>query len=181
MVRQICVACLLACAWLAASPGRPDWLGRLLLADEGPPPITLVLEMVAACLSQGSSISGSLAQTGRALSCDYGDDLVRVAGVLDSGGGWSMAWARVCTGPVYGQDMALLKGCLEPSWKTGTSAGTRIKAETARLDVEGRRGLQQASARLSVQILLPTGLCILPAFIVIGVIPCIASFAGFLT
>ena len=36
----------------------------------------------------------------------------------------------------------------------------------------------RATATITVRLLVPTGLCILPAFVLIGVIPCIAAFAG---
>ena len=43
---------------------------------------------------------------------------------------------------------------------------------------KARSRLDQETARLSILILMPTGICILPAFVLIGVIPCIAAFAG---
>ena len=36
--------------------------------------------------------------------------------------------------------------------------------------------MERAAARLSVRLLMPTGLCFLPAFVIVGVLPAIASF-----
>ena len=36
--------------------------------------------------------------------------------------------------------------------------------------------IERNAAKLSVKLLMPTGLCFLPAFVLVGVIPAIASF-----
>ena len=39
-----------------------------------------------------------------------------------------------------------------------------------------RSRIEQSAAKLSIRLLLPTGLCMLPAFVAIGVIPAVMSF-----
>lgn len=76
------------------------------------------------------------------------------------------------------QYYARLADALEPSWRHGVSPILRIEAVIEQLDRDDRRGIEDAGARLSVRILLPVGLCFLPSFIMIGVIPCLAAFAS---
>lgn len=70
----------------------------------------------------------------------------------------------------------LLRDTLEPSWRRGVSPILRLEAAVEQFDTDERSRIEMGTARLSVRLLLPTGLCVLPAFIVIGVIPCVASF-----
>ncbi|MFT8704929.1 hypothetical protein [Bifidobacterium aquikefiricola] len=73
---------------------------------------------------------------------------------------------------------ARLAEALEPSWRHGVSPILRIEAVIEQLDRDDKRGIEDAGARLAVRILLPVGLCFLPSFIMIGVIPCLAAFAS---
>ena len=44
---------------------------------------------------------------------------------------------------------------------------------------EGERtAIEQESASLSVKLLLPTGLCMLPAFVFLGILPSVMAFVG---
>lgn len=45
--------------------------------------------------------------------------------------------------------------------------------------MEGERtAIEQESASLSVKLLLPTGLCMLPAFVFLGILPSVMAFVG---
>ena len=74
--------------------------------------------------------------------------------------------------------LAALRRALEPSWKEGSAPLGRLEslAQSALADQEV--GIELEASKLGVRLLLPTGLCFLPAFILLGVIPCIAAFAG---
>ncbi|BDR55350.1 membrane protein [Bombiscardovia apis] len=140
--------------------------------------LTLLLEMVAVCVRQGASIPRALDQIGAACSSDISAPLSQVARLLNQGSDWYSAWSQACSHERYGGQLKAVRDCLEPSWRHGISPLGRIETTIEQLDQGQRRSLNEASARLTVKILLPTGLCILPAFIVIGVVPCIAAFAG---
>lgn len=140
--------------------------------------LTLVLEMMAVSLRQGASIPQALAGVGRTLGGTYAEVLIRVARLLGDGNDWYLAWSQAKRHPLLGKSMAVLSGCLESSWRHGTSPLNRVETTVEQLERQARSGLDQETARLSIRMLVPTGLCILPAFVLIGVIPCIAAFAG---
>lgn len=142
------------------------------------PPLTLVLEMVAVSLRQGASIPFALEGVGRTLGGAYAETMIRVARLLVEGNDWYFSWAQAMRHPWIGEAMTVLSGCLESSWLHGTSPLNRMDTTIDQVERKVRSRLDQETARLSIRILMPTGLCILPAFVLIGVIPCIAAFAG---
>ncbi|MCH9276763.1 hypothetical protein JS533_010845, partial [Bifidobacterium amazonense] len=70
----------------------------------------------------------------------------------------------------------VLEDALEPAWRRGASPVMRLEAAIDQLDSDERSRIEESAGRLSVRLLLPTGLCFLPSFIIVGVIPAIASF-----
>ena len=54
--------------------------------------------------------------------------------------------------------------------------GVRLESAIEQLDRDERAAIERNAAKLSVKLLMPTGLCFLPAFVLVGVIPAIASF-----
>ena len=52
----------------------------------------------------------------------------------------------------------------------------RLETAIEQLDWDERSRIEQSAAKLSIRLLLPTGLCMLPAFVAIGVIPAVMSF-----
>lgn len=72
----------------------------------------------------------------------------------------------------------LIANCLEAAWHHGASPMAQLRLAVAEHERAERSAIEQSAARLSIQLLSPTGLCFLPAFILIGIIPAIASFAA---
>ena len=62
------------------------------------------------------------------------------------------------------------------SWSSGSSPVNRLATAIEQLDWDERSRIEQSAAKLSIRLLLPTGLCMLPAFVAIGVIPAVMSF-----
>jgi len=57
----------------------------------------------------------------------------------------------------------------------GVPAAELLRAEAERQRYEARAAGQAGAQRLGVQLLLPLGLCVLPAFVLVGVVPLIVS------
>ena len=49
--------------------------------------------------------------------------------------------------------------------------GVRLESAIEQLDRDERAAIERNAAKLSVKLLMPTGLCFLPAFVLVGVIP----------
>lgn len=81
-------------------------------------------------------------------------------------------------GSTIERNAMLIADCLEDAWVHGSSPMERLRLAVEECESTERSAIEQAAARLSVQLLAPTGLCFLPSFILIGIIPAIASFAA---
>lgn len=143
--------------------------------DRGAPSATLLLEMMAVAIRQGASIPRALEAVGSAWGGPCGDLMARTAVFLHRGAGWSNAWALACGDARFGPVMTLLADTLEPSYRHGSSPLPRIEAAVEQIDKDSRRRIEEAAAKLGVRMLVPTGLCFLPSFILIGIVPAIAS------
>lgn len=70
-----------------------------------------------------------------------------------------------------------LQQALEPMWTYGAEGVERLSALADELVEEESSNIRTAASSLTVRLLLPLGLCFLPMFIVLAVVPIIASFA----
>ena len=135
-------------------------------------PIGVVLELVVSVLQTGASIPRALIAVGIALPGREGSLLKRAGRQLELGAPWANAWRD------SGQELELLCEGLRQAWEAGTSptASLRTAGETARRkQMESSR---LAAARLAVRLVLPLGLCLLPAFILIGLVPVLMSLGS---
>lgn len=74
--------------------------------------------------------------------------------------------------------IALIRDCLDEAWVHGSSPSGRLELAIERHERDEASAVERAAADLSVRLLAPTGLCFLPAFILIGVVPSIIAFAA---
>ena len=123
-------------------------------------PLPLVLEMLSVAIRQGSSIPRALIAVGDIAAGEFG------AGLRSA---WDDAW------PDDG-DLAVVRDAFASSWHSGASPVERLETAVEQLDWDERSQIEQAAAKLSVRLLLPTGLCFLPAFVAVGIIPSVMSF-----
>ncbi|GAA3817903.1 type II secretion system F family protein [Cellulomonas soli] len=150
----------------AARTGAPDvGVGAV---DLGP---ALLLELVDSALGTGAAVPRALDAVARTLPGAQGAALHGVASALALGAGWSTAWAHA---PSSGE----LERALAVSWTTGAAPGPALRAAADRLRREARGEAREAAARLGVHLVLPLGLCFLPAFMLLGLVPVVISLAG---
>lgn len=150
-----------------------------------------MVSLLIAALKQGSSIPRALQMVGESVGGVDGDGLQRVGMALLRGSAWHDAWLAAepvdMSGPrdavnrssVGGDDRnmyAMLEEALESSWHSGVSPVGRLESMLDQCDADERAIIEASAGRLAVKLLLPTGLCFLPAFVLIGVIPSIVSF-----
>ncbi|MBW3088301.1 hypothetical protein KIH77_06105 [Bifidobacterium sp. 82T24] len=155
---------------------------------DGGPSVPLLLEMIAVAVRQGASIPRALEVIGGVLCDDdasaapdddvLGAHLIAIADALNRGADWGNAWGVVVPDSRHRRALDTIREALAPSWKHGISPLLRIETTIEQIDRDERRSIEENAARLSVRVLVPMGLCFLPAFILIGVVPSIVSFAG---
>ncbi|KAB7789946.1 type II secretion system F family protein [Bifidobacterium leontopitheci] len=170
-------ACCLLCRGRGVAANMPDDDRRSAAdARSGNASITLVLGLLMVSLRGGMSITGSLSSVGQAVGGRLGDGLQAVCDALHGGASWDEAW-RSCDFGDRADVAVTIRDALEPSWRHGVSPSMRLSAALQQWDADARGRIEREAAALSVRLLLPTGLCFLPAFVFLGIIPTVATFA----
>ena len=142
--------------------------------------LPLALDLLAGCLAGGGSPGAAASAVGRAVGGPCGDRLLGVAGAISVGTPGEDAWARLAgSGGVTSMDpLAAAARALSRA----AEGGAPVAATMARLAGEARaaarlRG-QAAARKAGVVAVAPLGLCFLPAFMLLGVVPAVAGLAG---
>lgn len=132
----------------------------------------LLLELVGAALGAGTPVPRALSTVGAALPGVDGAALVRAGAALALGSPPSVAFADAPTA------VRALGAALEPTWTTGASPVPLLRAAAASARRRRRAAGRAAAGRVGVWLVLPLGLCFLPAFLLLGVVPVVLSIAG---
>ena len=132
-------------------------------------PLPLILEMLSVAIRQGASIPRALIAVENIVEGEFGGGLRSAGERLNSGMPWNEAWPD-------DDDCAVVRDAFSSSWSSGSSPVNRLATAIEQLDWDERSRIEQSAAKLSIRLLLPTGLCMLPAFVAIGVIPAVMSF-----
>ena len=131
----------------------------------------LVLDLAAAALEAGASVPGALVALGRAL----GEGQAEVVGrALLLGSGWEEAW-RAPQDEAWRERRSRLDAGLRPGWEDGASPGPLLAGTAASLRAGRAARDQEAAERLAVRLVVPLGACHLPAFVILGIVPVVAS------
>jgi tight adherence protein B len=159
------------------------WSSSMIRAAARPGGTELIAAAVlAAALRAGLPLPQALSQVGEAWGGSLGQALARTGGALAHGEPWDAAW-RAPDSPTAGAAPAdgfidELRSSMWLVWDSGVEAAPLLEALRARLSRAERRRLSQAAARLGVYLMVPLGLCYLPAFVALGLIPVLLSLAG---
>ncbi|WP_233512396.1 type II secretion system F family protein [Micromonospora deserti] len=143
---------------------------RLREADDLP----LAADLLAAAMRAGAPVDHSVLAVAEALDGPLADRLGRVGRMLRLGGGPEEAWSHL--GSVPGAER-LAAAALRTS-----NSGAALAGALSRLadDLRADRAIaaEAAARRAGVLIVLPLGLCFLPAFILAGLVPVIVAVLG---
>ncbi|MFR9775996.1 type II secretion system F family protein [Micromonospora sp. MS34] len=136
--------------------------------------LPLAADLLAAALRAGAPVDRSVLAVAEALGGPLADRLGRVGRTLELGGTASESWAHLH--PVCGAER-LAAAAIRSSDSGAALAGalTRL-ADDLRSD--RATAAEAAARRAGVLIVLPLGLCFLPAFILAGLVPVIVAVLG---
>lgn len=155
---------ILTTATHGGASGRPASAGhRTGLRDTA-----MMLELVAAMLDAGSGIGRSLELVAAAASPEYSGSLRPVVGAMAIGADWETAWR---SSAARSPEILALRDALGFAALTGAPSSAILYAQAARMRRERFRSAEKRAASLSVKLVIPLGLCSLPAFICLGVVP----------
>lgn len=129
----------------------------------------ILCDLVSAGLKGGAAIPAVLDSLGQALEeADYR----RVALELTLGATWSEAWTPTPAGG------ALLRGALQPGWEDGVSPTLLLRQAADDARRRSTAAAKEAAEQLAVKLALPLGGLLLPAFVLLGLVPVFFVLVG---
>jgi pilus assembly protein TadC len=132
--------------------------------------LPVAIDLLAACLAVGASQQAALATVADGLDGSLGADLHRVATAMLVGASADEAWSLVSEA-----DLQAVAGLLRRAERTGAPV-TPLLGMLAEQRRQQARGVAMDAARaLGVRSTGPLGLCFLPAFVLIAVVPLVVS------
>ncbi|MFE5208389.1 type II secretion system F family protein [Streptomyces sp. NPDC056600] len=135
--------------------------------------LPLAADLLAACVEAGAEPVVAARAVGEALGGPLGERLAQGAAEVRLGGDAAGAWQRLAAVP--GADP--LARLIERAGESGLPAAAPAARLAAEARAAGDRAATARARRAGVLITGPVGLCFLPAFIAIGVLPVVIGLA----
>jgi pilus assembly protein TadC len=160
---------------VAPTPGRVLLRAqRRAATDVEPLALAGAWDLLAACLRAGVPVSAAVRAVAEGLGEPAGPALLRTAELLALGADSTQAWlpALECTAT------ARLAKAARRSGRSGTAFAETLTRLATEVRADARERSEARAQRAGVLIAAPLGLCFLPAFLVIGVVPVLIGLAG---
>ncbi|WP_307842728.1 type II secretion system F family protein [Streptomyces sp. RK75] len=165
----------------AAAWGTWRWLRRQADAEDArsaaeraaEAQLPLAAELMAACLTAGAGPERAAEAVGGSLGGTLGDRLARAATELRLGAEPALVWGRFAEWP-WGVQFAR---CMERAGVAGVPAVESVTRLAAELRGGRARAASSRARRAAVLVTGPLGLCFLPAFLTVGVVPVLLGLA----
>jgi Flp pilus assembly protein TadB len=161
-----------ACVAVVASRREPAEIRRRrerMTAD-----LPFSADLMVACLRAGQPLSAAIDTAAEAVEGPLGERLSWVGGQMRLGADPEVAWAALA------DERALAS--LARTMTRAVQSGAPVADVLTRLADDARQGARAASSaaarRVGVQAVAPLGLCFLPAFVFLGIIPVVAGLAA---
>ncbi|MHB9753035.1 type II secretion system F family protein [Streptomyces sp. BYX5S] len=136
--------------------------------------LPLASDLLAACLAAGAGPVEAAGAVGEALGGPVGRGLARGAAQVRLGGELGSAWRELSAVP----GAEGLVRLLERAGESGAPAAAPVARFAAECRAERGRHATAVARRAAVMITAPVGLCFLPAFLVVGVVPVVIGLGG---
>ena len=132
--------------------------------------LPVVVDLMAACLSAGAHPADVAEAVSKVARSSLQLDLNQVGAALRVGASADEAWRLVAE-----SDLAAVAQVMVRSSRSGAPASELLMGVASELRAASRASALADARRLGVRTAGPLGLCFLPAFIVIGVVPLVIS------
>ena len=167
-------------------------LGRLAVrlgrGTDPDPRVSFAIDLLAVCLRGGMATSAALGSVAAVLTgvvegtagrggASHPDASVVFAGVAaatELGSEPATAWRPWVEHAVYGQ----LARALIVTGESGSAVAARLESVAKQLRIAGGYRATARAQRAGVALMAPLGLCFLPAFVCLGVVPVVVGIAG---
>lgn len=131
------------------------------------------LDLLSAVLASGAALQPSLRVVSQAIGDPLQATLRQVTLAMELGAEPKAAWSSVGTEP----DLEALADAVIRSASSGAPLAEVLKGAAVDVRRRHRAQLQVAARTAGVRAVAPLGACFLPAFLVLGVVPVVASLA----
>ena len=128
----------------------------------------MMLELIGAMLDAGAGLGRALALVAELATPEIRGPLRPVVAALAIGADWDTAWR---SSGVRSPGLLALRDALGFAALTGAPSSAILYAQAARMRRERFRAAEKQAAALGVKLVVPLGLCSLPAFVCLGVVP----------
>ncbi|MET8689559.1 type II secretion system F family protein [Streptomyces sp. NPDC004732] len=142
-------------------------------AREAASQLPLAADLLAACIASGASPMAAAQAVGESLRGPIGARLSHGAAEVRLGGECSYAWRQL--GAIQGA--APLARLLERAGDSGAPTADPVARLAADARAERARAATAGARRAAVLMTAPVGLCFLPAFVAVGVLPVVMGLA----
>lgn len=129
----------------------------------------LALDVLAALLASGQSVISGLNYISQHLPGCTG--LQHVSAALALGVDWDEAWALA----EDNRDIRELNTELKFTYLSSVPTAAVLNASASTLRRNRKRRAEQLAAELGIRLVIPLGICLLPSFLCLGVIPMVIA------
>ncbi len=136
-----------------------------------------VVDLLAACLSAGHALAPALTEIGRAVGGPVAEELGVLEHRLRLGVDPVTVWRDAGRHPQLGP----LGRCLSRAVDSGASVADAMTQLADDLRRETRLRVEGRARSVGVKAALPLGVCMLPAFVLVGVVPIVVGSLSALT
>ena len=133
--------------------------------------IPLVVDLMAASLSAGSAPAAALGRLVEVVDPPLREELRAPVARLRLGADPVAVWADLARHPQLGP----LGRCLLRAAETGASVSDALQELSTELRHRGRAEVEARARAVAVKASAPLGLCLLPAFVLLGIVPLVAG------
>jgi Flp pilus assembly protein TadB len=129
------------------------------------------VDLLASCLDAGAAPESSLVVVSRALGGPVGEELLAIHHRLEVGVDPVQVWRGVAAH----DQLAPLGRAIGRAHETGAPVGRAVHQLAEELRERARADIETRARSIEVKAAAPLGLCLLPAFVVLGVVPMVVG------
>lgn len=132
------------------------------------------VDLLGACLDAGAAPESALVSVSRALGGPVGEEFLAIHHRLEVGVDPALVWRSVAANP----QLAPLGRAVGRAHETGAPVGVAVHRLADELRDRARADVETRARSIEVRATAPLGLCLLPAFVVLGVVPLVVGVFG---
>ena len=157
--------------WLSLREPSLGDASRGLVDARGIADVPLLLELTGAALDAGMPLASALRVVAGVAEPRIRDGLAVVVAGLQIGASWHHAWQPVR----HRAPLDQLYSALSFAALSGAPSAALLYAEAEQRRRQTHRAAEKRAGALGVKLVVPLGLCSLPAFICLGVVPVVLA------